>query len=166
MDFPCRESREVHGRLHGQRTEATTPSEEEQAVLVKVMLDTTICISIIKRQPPAVLERFTGFAVGDVGISVITLAELEYGASKSLDAKRNRQALEQFIVPLEVARFDHEAAVSYGNIRATLEQKGRLIGAMDLLIAAHACSLGVRLATNNEREFKRVPGLRLENWGS
>ena len=116
--------------------------------------------------PPAVLERFTGFAVGDVGISVITLAELEYGASKSLDAKRNRQALEQFIVPLEVAKFDHEPTVSYGNIRATLEQKGRLIGSMDLLIAAHACSLGVRLATNNEREFKRVPGLRLENWWS
>ncbi len=100
MDFPCRESREVHRRLHGQRTEAATPSEEEQAVLVKVMLDTTICIYIIKRQPPAVLQRFTGFAVGDVGISVITLAELEYGASKSLDAKRNRQAIEQFIVPL------------------------------------------------------------------
>ena len=133
---------------------------------MKVMLDTNICIYLIKRQPPAVLERFKGFAVGEVGISVITLAELEYGASKSRDAKRNRHALEQFIVPLEVAGFDHKAAVIYGTVRAQLEQKGRLIGSMDLLIAAHARSLDVRLVTNNESEFKRVPGLRLENWVS
>lgn len=95
---------------------------------------------------------------------MITLAELEYGASKSRDAQRNRHALEQFIVPLEVAGFDHEAAVTYGTIRAHLEQKGRLIGAMDLLIAAHARSLDARLVTNNENEFRRVPGLRIENW--
>lgn len=131
---------------------------------MKVMLDTNICIYIIKRQPSAVLERFTAFSVGEVGISVITLAELEYGASKSRDAQRNRHALEQFIVPLEVAGFDHEAAVTYGTIRAHLEQKGRLIGAMDLLIAAHARSLDARLVTNNENEFRRVPGLRIENW--
>ena len=131
---------------------------------MKVLLDTNMCIYIIKRQPPAVLKRFTGFAVGDVGISVITLAELEYGVSKSRDAKRNRHALAQFIAPLEVVRFDQGAAVIYGIIRAQLEQEGQPIGSMDLLIAAHARSLDVRLVTNNESEFKRVPGLRIENW--
>jgi tRNA(fMet)-specific endonuclease VapC len=80
--------------------------------------------------------------------------------------KRNRHALEQFIAPLEVAKFDQEAAAVYGTIRAHLEQKGQPIGAMDLLIAAHARSLDVRLVTNNESEFKRVPGLRIENWVS
>jgi tRNA(fMet)-specific endonuclease VapC len=133
---------------------------------VKVLLDTNICIYIIKQQPPAVLERFAGFAVGDVGISVVTLAELEYGVSKSRDVKRNRHALEQFIEPLEVVRFDRDAAVIYGTIRVALEQKGQPIGSMDLLIAAHARSLDVCLVTNNESEFKRVPGLRIENWVS
>lgn len=133
---------------------------------MKVLLDTNICIYIIKQQPPAVLERFMGFAIGDVGISVVTLAELEYGVSKSRDVKRNRHALEQFIAPLEVARFDKEAAAAYGTIRAHLEQKGQPIGSMDLLIAAHARSLDVHLVTNNESEFKRVPGLRIENWVS
>ena len=133
---------------------------------MKVMLDTDICIYIIKRRPSAVLERFTGFAVGDIGISVITLAELEYGASKSRDAKRNRHALEQFIEPLEVVGFGRAAALIYGTIRAQLEQKGQPIGSMDLLIAAHARSLNVRLVTNNESEFKRVSGLRIENWVS
>ena len=133
---------------------------------MKVLLDTNICIYIIKRHPLAVIERFKRFAIGDIGISVVTLAELEYGVSKSRDVKRNRHALDQFIEPLEVARFDQEAAAVYGAIRAHLEQKGQPIGAMDLLIAAHARSLDVRLVTNNEREFKRVPGLRIENWVS
>lgn len=133
---------------------------------MKVLLDTNICIYIIKQQPPAVLERFAGFAVGDVGISVVTLAELEYGVSKSRDVKRNRHALEQFIEPLEVVRFDRDAAVIYGTIRVALAQKGQPIGSMDLLIAAHARSLNVCLVTNNESEFKRVPGLRIENWVS
>jgi len=133
---------------------------------VKVLLDTNICIYIIKRQPSAVLERFLMFTIGDIGISIVTLAELEYGVSKSRNVKKNRHALEQFIEPLEVAPFDREAAVIYGTIRADLEQKGQPIGAMDLLIAAHARSLDVRLVTNNESKFKRVPGLRIENWVS
>ncbi len=133
---------------------------------MKVLLDTNICIYIIKRQPSSVLERFSRFVVGDIGISVVTLAELEYGVSKSRDVKRNRHALDQFVTPLEVARFDQEAAAIYGAIRADLEGKGQPIGSMDLLIAAHASSLGVCLVTNNESEFKRVPGLRIENWVS
>jgi tRNA(fMet)-specific endonuclease VapC len=131
---------------------------------MRVMLDTNICIYIIKRQPQSVLQRFSSFSVGDLGISVITLAELEYGARKSTRPGRNREALEEFISPLEVAVFDRQATVAYGNIRAVLERRGHPIGSMDLLIAAHALTLGVRLAINNVKEFKRVPNLPVENW--
>jgi tRNA(fMet)-specific endonuclease VapC len=131
---------------------------------MKFMLDTNICIYLIKRQPEAVLERFASHPVGDIGISVITLAELEYGASKSSNPFRNREALEQFVLPLEIAPFDRPATLTYGKIRALLEKKGRPIGSMDMLIAAHALSLGARLVTNNVKEFRRVPGLRVENW--
>ncbi len=128
------------------------------------MLDTNICIYLIRQRPESLLGRFRSFPVGAIGISVITLAELEYGVSKSSQPKRNREALEQFLSPLEVAVFDRQATIAYGTIRTALERKGRPIGAMDLLIAAHAMSLGVRLVTNDEREFRQVPGLRVENW--
>lgn len=131
---------------------------------MKVMLDTNICIYIIKQRPESVLERFASHPVGDIGLSVITLAELEYGVSKSGNPSRNREALELFASPLEVAAFDRPATVAYGKLRALLEKKGRPIGSMDMLIAAHALSLGTRLVTNNIDEFKRVPGLRVENW--
>jgi len=131
---------------------------------MKVMLDTNICIYVIKQKPRSVLERFAAFPVGDLGISVITLAELEYGASKSSEPDRNREALEQFVSPLEIAVLDRLATSVYGRIRALLEKRGRPIVSVDLLIAAHALSLNVRLVTNNMREFKRVPGLRVENW--
>ena len=110
------------------------------------------------------LHRFRFFSVGDLGISSITLAEMEYGVARSEQPKKNRAALEEFVSALEIAAFDRGSTEAYGKIRAALEKKGRPIGAMDLLIAAHAFSLGVRLVTNNEREFKRVPGLRVENW--
>jgi len=128
------------------------------------MLDTNICVEIIRRRPAVVLERLRSHAVGDVGISMVTLAELEFGASNSRDPRRNREALAQFILPLEVAPFDRDATAPYGRIRAALEKRGASIGAMDLLIAAHALALGAVLATNNEREFRRVPGLRVEKW--
>ena len=131
---------------------------------MKLMLDTNICIYLIKQHPPSVLERFLSQQVGDIGISSITVAELDYGVSKSRHATKNRLALAQFISPLEVASFDREAAAVYGRLRATLEQKGTPIGSMDLLIAAHALGLAVRLVTNNAKEFRRVPGLRVENW--
>lgn len=131
---------------------------------MKVMLDTNTCIYIIKRRPQSVLERFQSFPVGDIGISSITLAELEYGAAKSAQPRKNREALEQFVSPLSVAAFDRGATEAYGRIRAALERRGLPIGSMDMLIAAHAVSLGVNLVTNNEREFRRVSGLRVENW--
>ena len=102
---------------------------------MKLMLDTDICIYLIKEHPPSVLERFLSHPVGDIGISSITVAELDYGVSKSRHAVKNRLALAQFLSPLEVASFDRDAAAAYGRLRATLEQKGTPIGSMDLLIA-------------------------------
>ena len=131
---------------------------------MELMLDTNVCLYLIKEHPPSVVERFATHAVGDIGISVMTLAELEYGVSKSGRPARNREALDQFISPLEVAPFDRRATAAYGKLRTTLEKNGRTIGSMDLLIAAHALSLDVRLITRNIREFGRVPGLRVEDW--
>lgn len=131
---------------------------------MRVMLDTNICIYVIKQRPERVIERFRSLAVGDVGISVITLAELRYGAGKSSQPKRNHEVLQQFVSPLQVADLDRRASAAYGELRPELEKKGHPIGTMDLLIAAHALSLGVPLVTNNVREFRRVPGLVVENW--
>ncbi len=131
---------------------------------MELMLDTNICIYLIKEQPHSVLERFATHAVGTIGISIVTLAELEYGVSKSSRPAKNREALDEFIAPLEVELFDRPATVAYGKLRTTLERKGQLIGSMDLLIAAHALSLNVRLITHNVKEFGRVPGLQIEDW--
>ena len=128
------------------------------------MLDTNICIDIIKERPRSVLDRFKSFAVGDIGVSVVTLAELEYGVSASSRPAKNREALDLFVSPLEVASFDRDATAAYGRLRAALEKKGQMIGSMDLLIAAHAVSLDVRLITHNSREFGRVLGLKIEDW--
>jgi tRNA(fMet)-specific endonuclease VapC len=131
---------------------------------MKWMLDTNICIDIIRTRPRSVLDQFTGHTVGDIGLSVVTLAELEYGVSASGRPAKNRDALDQFVSPLQIAPFDRHATVAYGRLRAVLEKKGQMIGSMDLLIAAHAVSLDVRLVTHNSREFERVPGLKIENW--
>jgi tRNA(fMet)-specific endonuclease VapC len=131
---------------------------------MKLMLDTNVCIYLIKEHPASVVERFASHIVGDIGISVITLAELEYGVAKSSRPAKNREALEQFVSPLEVAPFDRQATAAYGRLRSTLEKKGQPIGSMDLLIAAHAIGLDVRLITHNVKEFGRVPGLRIQDW--
>jgi tRNA(fMet)-specific endonuclease VapC len=131
---------------------------------VNYLLDTNICIYLIKARPREVLEEFEKHSVGEIGISSITMAELQYGAEKSRQRERNRQALEQFLAPLVVAEFDAPAAVAYGQIRALLEGRGTPVGALDTLIAAHALSLDAVLVTNNVREFARVPELQIENW--
>lgn len=133
---------------------------------MKLLLDTNICIYIIKQQPAAVIRRFLEFQVGDIGISSITLSELRYGVAKSAYREKNAKALDEFIIPLEVLPFDEEAAAVYGNIRATLEKAGTLIGSMDMLIAAHALSLGIPLVTNNTREFMRVADLTILDWSA
>lgn len=131
---------------------------------MRFMLDTNICIYLIKQKPANVLKHFSSRDVGDVGISSITLAELQYGVSKSQHVQKNRQALSEFIQPLEIADFDEKAAGSYGDIRAALEKSGTPIGSMDMLIGAHALSLGVTLVTNNVREFKKIKGLKVADW--
>jgi len=131
---------------------------------MKLLLDTNICIYIIKRQPAAVLERFLDYQVGDLGISTITLSELRYGVAKSTHREKNAKALDEFIIPLEIVSFDEAAAHAYGDIRAGLEKAGTPIGSMDMLIAAHAVSLGIPLVTNNTREFVRIPALECIDW--
>lgn len=128
------------------------------------MLDTNICIYIIKHSPSSVIKKFHSLKMGDIGISSITLAELQYGVAKSTQKTKNYEALSKFISPLEISKFSAEAAEAYGHIRVDLEAKGKPIGPMDLLIAAHALSLDVMLVTHNEKEFKRIKHLRTENW--
>lgn len=99
-------------------------------------------------------------------MSSVTVAELHYGVAKSAHVERNRSALEQFLAPLVIVDFDVAAAAVYGTIRALLERRGTPIGSLDTLIAAHALSLDTTLVTNNEREFGRVPRLKLANWAA
>jgi tRNA(fMet)-specific endonuclease VapC len=131
---------------------------------MKYLLDTNICIYLIKKKPTSVITRFNEHSVGDIGVSSITVAELTYGVQKSRLRAQNQEALLQFLSPLVISEFDADAAFSYGQIRAELESQGTLIGPLDTLIAGHAVSLGATLVTNNEREFSRVPDLVLENW--
>jgi len=131
---------------------------------MKYMLDTNICIYLIKKQPPKVLRHFKAHTVGDIGISSVTLAELRYGVSKSQNVEKNQQALDEFILPLEIADFDEKAAQEYGAIRAEFERAGKLIGSMDMLIGAHANALGATLVTNNTREFKHIKNLKIADW--
>jgi tRNA(fMet)-specific endonuclease VapC len=131
---------------------------------MKLLLDTNICIYIIKRKPVAVLERFLDYQIGDIGISSITLSELRYGVAKSAHREKNAKALDEFTIPLEVVPYDEAAAHVYGDIRASLEKAGIPIGSMDMLIASHAVSLGIPLVTNNTREFSRIPSLNLIDW--
>ena len=133
---------------------------------MKFLLDTNICIYIIKQKSPEVLQKFNEYQVGDLGISSITVAELEFGVQKSQFPLKNQQALSQFLLPLQIEDFDATAAIAYGKVRAFLEQQGTPIGSLDTFIAAHALSLQVTLITNNIKEFNRVPDLKLENWVS
>lgn len=127
-------------------------------------MDTNICICIIKKRPVQVFQKFKSLSVGDIGISSITLAELQFGVMKSSNPERNQEALDKFLTPFEILDFGYHATIEYGKIRATLEAKGTPIGPLDMLIASHAKSLGLTLVTNNVREFIRIPGLKIENW--
>jgi tRNA(fMet)-specific endonuclease VapC len=131
---------------------------------MEYLLDTNICIYIIKKKPAEVFDKFKNLTIGDVGISSITLAELQYGIEKSSNPVKNKEALEKFLTPIEVIDFGYDATVEYGKIRSELERKGVPIGPLDMLIAAHAMSLDVTLVTNNVREFERIPELKIDNW--
>jgi tRNA(fMet)-specific endonuclease VapC len=128
------------------------------------MLDTNICIYIAKHHPPEVKARFERLKPGQVVMSAITYGELCYGASKSTQSARALTLLEELVQDIPVENLGLTVGQVYGRIRASLEREGQLIGNNDLWIGAHAMELNLTLATNNEREFKRIPGLSIENW--
>jgi tRNA(fMet)-specific endonuclease VapC len=130
----------------------------------RYMLDTGICSHIIRRSSTPLLKKLKNVAVVDVCISVISKSELLYGVEVSPKRKQNELAIELFLRHAEVLEFPDEAALHYAKIRAHLRTRGEMIGSNDLLLAAHARSLGLVLVTNNTREFGRVPGLAIENW--
>lgn len=131
---------------------------------MRYMLDTNICIYVIKHKPESVFRKLKKIKPEDVCISSITYAELAYGVEKSAQPERNRLALSMMLSSIEIVAFDDAAADEYGDIRAGLERKGTPIGSLDMLIAAHARSLGCTLVTNNTKEFCRVEGLEVVNW--
>ena len=141
---------------------------------MKYILDTNICSYIIKNRPLEVLAKFKSVGTDNCVISSITVAELKYWVARNKRLhilsgnthipKINEQVINQFLHHLLIIDFDAHAANSYGELRTTLEEKGKPIGSMDLMIAAHALSLDIILVTNNIKEFDRVPKLELENW--
>jgi tRNA(fMet)-specific endonuclease VapC len=132
---------------------------------MKYLLDTNICIYIINEKPSKVLRKFEQYPVYEFGISSITQAELQYGIEKSKNKKTNQDALDEFLLPLTILPFHGKKLVAcYGKIRASLESKGRTIGPLDMLIAAHALSLDLTIISNNIKEFSRIPRLKSENW--
>ena len=128
------------------------------------LLDTNICVLLIRQKSPQVLTQLTSHPITDIGISAVTVAELQYGVQKSSRPAQNQQALDQFLLPLTIISFDENDAVAYGQIRANLEAQGSPIGALDTLIAAQAVQYNLILVTNNVGEFARVPGLAIEDW--
>jgi tRNA(fMet)-specific endonuclease VapC len=130
----------------------------------RYLLDTNICIYIQRRRPEKVLARFQKIEPGDAAISVITWGELLYGAEKSRQRKKALQLLEEFRTFVPVLPMPDTAGNKYGIIRASLESHGQPIGNNDLWIAAHAKAAELTIVTNNEREFQRIPGLKIQNW--
>jgi tRNA(fMet)-specific endonuclease VapC len=128
------------------------------------LLDTSTCVALIRNRSPEALERLTACAVGEVGISTIVVAELEYGVAKSKYGRLARQRLDGFLAPLQIIAFDDTAAALYGPLRAALEMQGEMIGPLDLLIAAQGLAVNATVITNNVKEFRRVPKLHVEDW--
>ena len=131
---------------------------------MRYMLDTNICSYILKNHPTAVKQKFEEVGAGNICISAIVLAELYYGAARHPKGVVIRREIDNFVSRLVVIPWDENAADHYGAIRASLEKAGTLVGAMDMLIAAHAKSCDATLVTNNLREFDRIKGLTLLNW--
>ena len=131
---------------------------------MRYMLDTNICIYVIKHKPKTVFQKLQNINPEDVCISSVTYAELVHGVEKSAAVEKNRLALSMLLANMEILDFDVDAADCYGKIRAVLEKKGTPIGPLDMMIAAHAQSLGYTVVTNNVKEFSRVSALQIENW--
>jgi tRNA(fMet)-specific endonuclease VapC len=133
-------------------------------MIARYLLDTNTCIYIHRRKPPEVLARFRRLRAGEAVVSVVTYGELLFGAEKSVSRAKVVQIIEEFTSIVHVLPLSGEAARLYGAIRAVLSVRGEMIGANDLWIAAHARALDLTLVTNNERAFKRVTGLKIQNW--
>ena len=131
---------------------------------MKALLDTCVCIEVLRGRPPRMPLAWAQCRSSETGVSSITVAELEYGAARSRDPAASRRAVGLLVERLSVLPFDAAAAQRYGELRAELERGGVPIGPLDMLIAAHALSLDVPLITANSKEFRRVRGLRVENW--
>ena len=131
---------------------------------MRYMLDTNICIYVIKHKPEKVFQKLQEVDPSDVCISSVTYAELVHGVEKSAAVDKNRLALSILLANIEILDFDVNAADGYGKIRADLEKNGTPIGPLDMMIAGHAKSLDYTVVTNNVKEFKRVSGLKIENW--
>ena len=131
---------------------------------MRYMLDTNICIYVIKHKPETVFRKLQTIHPEDVCISSVTYAELVHGVEKSIAVEKNRLALSMLLANMEILDFDVDAADCYGKIRAGLEKKGTPIGPLDMMIAGHAQSLGYTIVTNNVKEFSRVAALKIEHW--
>ena len=132
--------------------------------MIQYMLDTDICSYIIRERPLKVFERFEALKMDQLCISVVTYAELIYGVEHSSSKKINRSIVDDFVKHLNIIPWGKQAAEHYGKMRAFLQANGKVIGAMDMMIAAHARSHKMTLVTNNEKHFTRVPKLKTENW--
>ncbi|MDZ7697865.1 MAG: type II toxin-antitoxin system VapC family toxin [Deltaproteobacteria bacterium] len=132
--------------------------------MTRYLLDTNICIYLIKKRPPEAFQHFSQHSPAEVAISIITVFELEYGIRKSRHQQRSRDAMAKFLSPLNVVNLDRSSVLEAAAIRAQLEKKGMPIGPYDLLIAGLAISREMTLVTHNTSAFERVGGLILENW--
>jgi tRNA(fMet)-specific endonuclease VapC len=128
------------------------------------MLDTDTCSYVIRERPIGVLERFRKLSMDQVCISAVTYGELIYGVERSSSKRINRPIVDDFVQHLDIIEWGKQAAERYGKVRAELETGGTPIGAMDMMIAAHAKSIKAALVTNNRKHFAKVKGLRIENW--
>ena len=131
---------------------------------MKYLLDTNICIYLIKNKPKKLLTKIHKTPLSEIAVSSITIAEMEYGIAKSTKPTESRIALMKFLLPFEIIDFTEEAAPHYGSIRCDLQKKGTPIGNMDLLIASIALAHGLTLVTNNVKEFSRIDNLKIEDW--
>lgn len=131
---------------------------------MRYMLDTNMCIYMIKHKPERVFQRLCEHEKSEICISSVTYSELCYGVEKSAQKERNRVALTLFLAGIEVLNYDSDASEVYGAVRAELERAGTPVGGMDMMIAAHAIAEACILVTNNCREFERIPKLSIENW--
>jgi tRNA(fMet)-specific endonuclease VapC len=133
-------------------------------MLTRYMLDTDVCIALIKNRPETIRKRLFRLSPDEVGISSIVTAELWFGVALSQKKKQNQAALKDFLDYATILNWPYDASPIYGQIRTVLQKKGKPIGAMAMLIASHALMLDAVLVTNNTKEFRRVPDLKIENW--